>query len=790
MAIFGTLGEIDLSAVSASISDTAVDVFVYDTTKDSDGGAWRKKTKETSWYNETLNTSVRGSRREFPAVAVIVAESQKVTIYDGDDPDLPMWMVFTPSTSASANYLSLSTQTLSSVSMLNGDLCVGFPSSSGWGVSRIQFPSDSQYWIWATSRIYYQKAKGIVGRNDEVSYYAGGLFEGLSNASVNEIAMTVLPNGFNNVDPCSGLPIPTLALASAQGVQLVRPDLSVFQVNDNTGARPADKVIFRGDTLTWSNTANGTIQNRWRISNINSDAIGDAGGVWRYNPSVNGGDPTIENPTAFLYGTNKFLASDLNDDKKLFMGANTASGTSTGPQSGLSIIMDGKDRDSNYNPLTVTDSMVAHITSSYNTGYQYGDAKGAFLTDTSTDADFGPELVTGGDFSNASDWTLGTGWSINGSGQAEHTGSAGFLEQSGSFTAGEYYQLTADLVSGGAATNFGMTNRHDPTGTQPHNESSLVDVYCVAGGSKIYAMWKQRPGVNLSTINLYANNSGTLVIDNVSVKKINKFIYDRSVNNKLLAGIGTLTKTAVATGSELVAYSGFSSEDYLVATYDAAMEFGTDDFYMMAWIKNGDNTNNQKIITRDLNNSNRCQFYTAGNFIQIFIQDSGGQSYLQSITEFNQNIWMQYIVGRKNGTLYIYVNGRAESGTGSNTSSPARNLSFGTGTALEIGRSITGQSNFFRGSIALPRVGKGFPTDEQAKKMYDDEKCLFQENAIATLYGSSNGVTAVDYDEITNQVHVGTSAGRSDFLGLNRINNTTTAVTTAISAHDSLIIEQ
>ena len=51
MAIFGTLGEIDLSAVSASISDTAVDVFVYDTTKDSDGGAWRKKTKETSWYN-------------------------------------------------------------------------------------------------------------------------------------------------------------------------------------------------------------------------------------------------------------------------------------------------------------------------------------------------------------------------------------------------------------------------------------------------------------------------------------------------------------------------------------------------------------------------------------------------------------------------------------------------------------------------------------------------------------------------------------------------------------------
>ena len=28
-----------------------------------------------SWYNETLNTATRGSRKEFPAVAVIVAES-------------------------------------------------------------------------------------------------------------------------------------------------------------------------------------------------------------------------------------------------------------------------------------------------------------------------------------------------------------------------------------------------------------------------------------------------------------------------------------------------------------------------------------------------------------------------------------------------------------------------------------------------------------------------------------------------------------------------------------------
>ena len=84
----------EISQINSEISDTAVDIFIYDTSKDSDGGAWRKRTNNTSWYNETLGTAIRGTRREFPAVAVIVIESEHLKIYDGDDPSLPMWMVF------------------------------------------------------------------------------------------------------------------------------------------------------------------------------------------------------------------------------------------------------------------------------------------------------------------------------------------------------------------------------------------------------------------------------------------------------------------------------------------------------------------------------------------------------------------------------------------------------------------------------------------------------------------------------------------------------------------------
>jgi hypothetical protein len=92
--------------------------------------------------------------------------------------------------------------------------------------------------------------------------------------------------------------------------------------------------------------------------------------------------------------------------------------------------------------------------------------------------------------------------------------------------------------------------------------------------------------------------------------------------------------------------------------------------------------------------------------------------------------------------------------------------------------------------MALFRYSKTAPSAEQIKKIYEDERVLFQEGAQCTLYGSSDAVTALAYDETTSLLHVGTSSGRSDFSGLKRINNTTTAVTTAISAYDGFITEQ
>ena len=81
---------LELNDIDASIADTAVDVFVYDTSKDSDGGAWR-----------------RGG--DHPAVAVAILTATALKIINADDPSAP--------TFKTESYTGLS---LKSVRALNG----------------------------------------------------------------------------------------------------------------------------------------------------------------------------------------------------------------------------------------------------------------------------------------------------------------------------------------------------------------------------------------------------------------------------------------------------------------------------------------------------------------------------------------------------------------------------------------------------------------------------------------------------------------------------------------------
>ena len=59
---------------------------------------------------------------------------------------------------------------------------------------------------------------------------------------------------------------------------------------------------------------------------------------------------------------------------------------------------------------------------------------------------------------------------------------------------------------------------------------------------------------------------------------------DRSVNANGLHSYGTITKSAVATGADLVAYSGFSGSNYLLQPYNSDLVAGTGTQTFMGWV--------------------------------------------------------------------------------------------------------------------------------------------------------------------------------------------------------------
>ena len=269
--------------------------------------------------------------------------------------------------------------------------------------------------------------------------------------------------------------------------------------------------------------------------------------------------------------------------------------------------------------------------------------------------------------------------------------------------------------------------------------------------------------------------------------------YDRSVNDKGIGVYGTVPKQVVATGADLVSYGGFSNNNYLRQPYNSDLRFEQNDFSIMFWIYDTGVNEHTTIISKDEREFDISRLANAnGNKLRIYTRNSSEDLRApDSTSALPFNKWVCVCVTYTNGnTKKVYIDGvldRTITGTDGEYDIDS------TTYRLNIGVRNTGGTNAYSATgikLALMRISGSAPSPEQIKKIYEDERVLFQENAKATLYGSSDAVTALGYDEDTELLHVGTSAGRSDFQGLRRINNTTTAVTTAISASDDLIAEQ
>jgi hypothetical protein len=374
--------EFEAAIKSVTSATTVGAVFVYDTRNDSDGGAWRKKTQGLSWYDETLNTATRGGRREFPSVALIVADNDSstrtVTIYDLDDPAMPMWMVFSGNN-------TLAYSTINAITALNGRIYFG---QNIYGVVLYDFVNDNigRYRDSVVNGGLKLPSSSIA---DRATTHSGvtGTFNAIVNSYVNDVAATVLEGAEIGA---LGLPIPTVAVGcgtgGAGGVSIIHANGTV--INWATSGSEGKRVAFtKNNSLLASQGQYVTCfpQHTFYTAVSTSYISSITGGHTYYQHNVGGTSKQV------------LLGSAAHGN---FLGDAIGNDFAAGSTVGLSLV---KKNDGNND-----EGAIAYITSDYNTGYQLGDIrlavaaiKNATVTAYDETGNFGDRSVKGNTLTNS-----------------------------------------------------------------------------------------------------------------------------------------------------------------------------------------------------------------------------------------------------------------------------------------------------------------------------------------------------------------------------------------------------
>jgi hypothetical protein len=570
--------------------------------------------------------------------------------------------------------------------------------------------------------------------------------------------MTVLPNA--PIDSATGLPVPTIAVATDGGTSIIKDDRTVIDITPYTDGYVAfddahNLIIGRGD---------GPIVYGGPIPNAD---IGET--TWRAQSDVTYfGPPTAANIDVY---TATYDPGDVSALTKNAFGYDTTLGRM--------VKFDLNTTDAN-------STMVAYATTSYNTGWMHGDIKGAFLSDTDTTNVTGSEKIANHDFSAdfSTQWEAANNATTSYDATNDRVTVTSTQNYSGiqlksaslpTLTAGKRYIMTVDIHSITNPIYFGVIS-----GLTVSNVNAAGVWTGVFTASNVTEVFIKKP----------TGSNSTFVLNSVSIREAEE---DRSVNNKGLQVRGTISKQVVATGADLVSYGPFNNNNNLRQPYNSDLNFEQNDFSIMFWVYDTGVDQHCTLISRDEREFDISRLANAyGNKLRIYTRNSSEDLRApDSASALPQNKWVCVCVVYTGGnTKKVYLDGVLDNTiTGTDGEYDIDSTSYG----MTIGaRTTNGVYNYSATGVqlALIRISGSAPSAEQVKKIYDDEKHLFQENAKCTLYGSSDAVTALAHDDDTDLLHVGTSSGRSDFQGLRRINNTTTAVTTAITAQNEFIIEQ
>jgi len=285
-----------------------------------------------------------------------------------------------------------------------------------------------------------------------------------------------------------------------------------------------------------------------------------------------------------------------------------------------------------------------------------------------------------------------------------------------------------------------------------------------------------------TTISFNADSTFAGTVDNSSVKLAEP---DRSVKNKGLVINGSLTKTAVASGAGLVAWSGFSGSNYLEQPYNSDLDFGTGDFCVMGWVTLTSTAAGQVLLCRGV-------FGSLTGFLQLQVGAGGTlNAYVGgTLCAFSKTVTtgIPYLIvlTRVSGVAYLYLNAVVDT-----TTVAAASTGTNTSAVTRLGLNVYAVDQpASAASLALWRISATAPSQSQIEHIYRTELPLFQASAQCTIAGSSTAVTALAFDDTSELLHVGTSWGRTGFKDLLRVDSeaTTTGALTSLSASQGVII--
>ena len=393
----------------------------------------------------------------------------------------------------------------------------------------------------------------------------------------------------------------------------------------------------------------------------------------------------------------------------------------------------------------------------------------------------GPMPVFAGTYGSGSD----VYWYMSGTGNFETSGGTAIAVKGIAFAQGRLYHSdnTARVLIGSeleldddAFYNQGVAwgDTTSPYALIPDNGMSsrgnMLAVASADGLSFVRSKIQPNQTKSLTSVITRAYNTGYMVGDIRGAWLANSKTVDRSYKANTLTENGTVTEAAVASGAELMGYSGFSDgTNYLSRAYDADFDFGTT-FSIAVWYKGTSNAGHQQIFHR-CNSSNAQHsillYIASTGKAEFTVYDAGGTADIDiagvAAPLVDDDEW-HFIVAHRDGDLgTIYVDGVQ---TGQDGGIGTTDDHVDGSATIYIGDRQAADRGMDTGTISLLRISATVPTDTQIRQMYEAEKGMFVASAKCLLQGASDAVLDVHIDKIDGKVSVVQSDSVAIFNGL------------------------